>query len=230
MSILKVDWRAQSPSSINAFDTCPYKYKASYVTKEAVWKETEANMYGNRFHKAAEDAITFNMDLTGEFEKFQPVIEQVRDLPGRAMAEQSLAVNKDWEPTTWSKRHLGCKIDVMNLTTPHKVHIIDWKTGKPYPDYTQLDINALLVFLQYPEVEHVQAAYYYLKHDKLDQRSYERDGLDHLAGEIQHKVFRIEKAHELDAFMPSPNGLCKQYCDAYSCEHNGRNPDGTYRD
>lgn len=211
----------QSPSSIGTFDTCPRKYEGSYITREAVWKETEANAYGIRMHTAAEGALIHQQPVPEEFAQLQPVMEQVRQWP-RLFVEKEFAVDAQWKPTEWKYRWLGARIDVASWGDGKKARVLDWKTGKPRDDYLQLDINAALLLSISGTVERVTAAYLYTRTESLSKRVYLRADLPELRATLAQKIIRIQAAHEAKNFPPQPNGLCRNYCEVFSCEFNGR--------
>ena len=224
-------WWGQSPSSIGAFETCPRKFKAQYLTKETKWVETEANKYGNRMHTALENAIQYNTPLPDEFSELSTPIKAVKQWPGRRFAELKLAVDAEFAPCDWRERHLGCKID-LSVFYKDWVTVLDWKSNGKIPDdryfsTLQLDINAAVLFAHHDSVNNIKAAYYYTRFDMAkpqgDEAVYKREDYSELKGGLNDRIIKIKAAFESDIFPARQNGLCRGHCDVMSCEFNGKN-------
>lgn len=95
-------------------------------------------------------------------------------------------------------------------------------TGKAnYPDISQLELMALMVFAHYPEVETVHAALLFVHHNKLIPAMYYRKDEATMWRKWKIDVGAIERSHEGDVWNPNPNGLCRKWCNVDYCEHRG---------
>lgn len=232
MSDPKWKFWGQSQSSIGTFETCPRKFKASYLTRETKWVETEANKYGNRLHEAMENAFQYNTPVPDEFAELNPIVDTIKSWPGRQFAELKLAVDADWQPCDWSDRYLGAKIDLAHFHEK-RVFMLDWKSGRVpdarYFNMLQLDVGAALIFSHHVSVDEVRAGYYYTRHDviKPDHTdplgTYQKIGLQKLKDDLDSRIGVIKHAFDVDDFPAKQNGLCRAYCDVMSCPNNGRN-------
>ena len=95
-------------------------------------------------------------------------------------------------------------------------------TGKAnYPDTSQLELMALMVFAHYPDVETVHAALLFVHHNKLIPAMYYRKDEDTMWRKWKIDVGAVERSHEVDVWNPNPNGLCRKWCNVDYCEHRG---------
>ena len=216
----------QSPTSIGTFETCPRQYQAKYITKEVVFTQSEASMYGDRMHKGMEKRLLHKEPLPSEFTPLEPIATAIKAMPGKLWVEHSVSFTQNYEPTDWRNRWVGSKIDICvldlaSVIRPGYARILDWKTGKPRSDYLQLTINAIGVFANMPTVQHIRAAYVYTKTGQLSpKQDYTRDKLPALQASLTQRVERIRIATETGNFPPQPSGLCHGWCDVMACPHN----------
>ncbi len=227
-------WWGQSPTSMGTFNSCPLSFKEKYLLKKYPFQPSEASMYGDRFHAASENRLLHDAPEPAEFVEFKPVFDQIRSLSGKLYAEVELATDRQWQPVpykAWGKKDLGCKIDVLSIDGPY-ARIIDWKTGKRYDDPLQIDINAVMVFANFPDVQRIRAKYMYTKTGQAGmQKDYFRsaelvksgmdENISRTRGEIQINLTRMRIAFSEDRFPPRKNGLCKNHCPVRDCYLNG---------
>jgi len=129
--------------------------------------------------------------------------------------EQQFFITENWGFTNWYPGSiLNGKVDYFNINDGVGT-IIDWKTGKYHKGAYrhQLEIYALFMFLKYPLIDTVEAALYYVDHDKLDEVTYTRDELDGLKTKFIDLINTIESEQE---FRKSPGPLCS-WCDVEKC-------------
>jgi hypothetical protein len=55
------------------------------------------------------------------------------------------------------------------------------------------------------------------------QSVYTRDEAFTIFSDLHGILAQREMSYETGVFNPKPNGLCGKWCEALSCEHNGRN-------
>ena len=88
-------------SSIKTFDQCPKKYYHLKVAKD--YKEdfdTQPILYGNEFHKAAEEYIGQAVTLDPRFEFARPVLDKLNNMKGEKLCEYRMGLTADLE-TLW---------------------------------------------------------------------------------------------------------------------------------
>lgn len=95
---------------------------------------------GDRVHKSAENFVRAPKapPLEPELAHLKPMLTVLRK--AKAKVELEWAFNREWKPTSWFARDtwLRIKTDVcQDSAAPPLVNIIDYKTGKVYPDHKQ---------------------------------------------------------------------------------------------
>ena len=154
--------RAWSYSTVNNHSTCPLKVRFAKVDR--IPEPPNAAMdRGQQFHKACAARIDHGVDqglITPEW------LAKMDELKQRgALSEKQLAFTVDWLPTEWFGANVWGRvvIDAHYLMPPNIVQIVEFKTGKVYPEHaTQLRLYALGGFIMYPEAAEVRAENWYL--------------------------------------------------------------------
>lgn len=212
-------------SSIKDFQTCPLQYYHKRVLKEFPFEETEQILYGNRFHKAAEEYIRDGAELDKEFEMFRAALDKLKDLPGDKHCELKFALNEDLEPCSFRSKDAWWRgIADLLIIDGERAFIVDYKTGSSkYADYGQLELMALAVFKYYPQVKNVRAGLFFVLAKSFPKEKYKADEQDMLWIKWLKEYGRLRTAHETNIWNPKTSGLCKKHCPVLSCVHNGRN-------
>ena len=215
---------AWSYSSLDAFETCPRRYKLTRVTKEVVEPQTEVLLHGNRVHKALEERIG-GKPLPTQFAEYEPAAAMVVGAEGVKKAEVKFALTAQLTPTTFFAKDVWLRgvFDVV-IDRPKETLVLDWKTGKPKPDSDQLKLFAAATFSLRPAVEKVQTGFVWLAHNRVDRETYTREQMPDLWGEFRPRVARLTIAHSTDQFPPRPSGLCQKWCPVpkSKCEFSGK--------
>lgn len=128
-----------SHSSLESFKNCPKQYYHLKVLKDVKDSPGEAAMWGDRVHKAFEKYLndcnmievagnTGKVALPEVLENYRTVLDDVMGLPGRVIAEQQLALNKDMVPCGWTDPDVWCRgiVDIL-VIDGHKAWVGDWK-------------------------------------------------------------------------------------------------------
>ena len=203
---------AHSYSAIKLFENCPYRYYHQRIAKTVVDQGGEASAHGERIHKALEDRIKEGTTLPSELNNLEPTVQVLEQYgkSGSITAEQELTLNAKLEPTGWWSKDawMRSKLDVL-VTVGDKAMVVDWKTGKRRPDFAQLELFALQVFLQFPEINWVSSTFVWTKDLNTDREVYTRDKKGELLTKLLEKTKRIEAALEKDKWPAKPSGLCK---------------------
>ena len=211
-------------SSIKNFITCPKQYYHLKVLKEHPMEETEAILYGNRFHKAAEDYIRDGTELPKEFDRFKPALDALNDLPGTKHCELKFALNEDLEPCDFKSKDAWWRgIADLLIINGTSAFVIDYKTGSSkYADTGQLELMAMAVFKHYPEIEQVKAGLFFVVGKTFPKEKYKAEDQDKLWVKWLTEYGRLRAAYENNVWNPRSSGLCKKHCPVVSCPHNGR--------
>jgi len=213
-------------SSIKNFITCPKQYYHLKVLKEYPMEETEAILYGNRFHKAAEDYIRDGTDLPKEFERYRKALDGLNALPGDKHCELKFALTEDLEPCSFKSRDAWWRgIADLLIIDGDRAFVIDYKTGASakYADTGQLELMAMAVFKHYPEVTRVKAGLFFVVAGSFPKEKYKAEDQDKLWVKWLTEYGRLRSAYDNGVWNPRPSGLCKKHCPVMECAHNGRN-------
>lgn len=221
-----------SPSLLNTWLTCPRQYEAKYITKEVVFKSSEAAAFGDRVHKSIELYLTTGAPLSEEAAICGDAVEWVKaqgEIEGVDLhVEMRLANTAPWADTPhaksqWRGRGYGGIADVvLNDHNNRRTLLIDWKTGKrAKDDPTQAQLLALCAAARSDMYRDIRTMWVFVKpgkvvYHKLDMRTM------HAVKETEANMWRHRDAVLAGDFPATPNGLCGKWCDVLSCPFNGR--------
>ena len=111
-------------------------------------------------------------------------------------------------------------IDAVHINNTEAL-VIDWKTGKRKPNFDQLDLTAAILFLLYPQLQTITAAFIWVEHKTQDRQTYKRDDYRNLWEKLLPRVKQFETMVGSKDFPARPSGLCKKHCVVVECEHHG---------
>tara|TARA_Y100001951_G_scaffold104171_1_gene115012 strand:- start:85 stop:690 length:606 start_codon:yes stop_codon:yes gene_type:complete len=193
------------------------------VNKEVQDEGSDASKYGERIHEALELRLRDQSPLTDETRKYESLCTAIEreSKDGELFVEQKMTLNKNLTPTEWFAPDAWFRsvLDVLMIhENQKKAFVLDWKTGKRRPDFTQMEIFALQVFKHYPEVDSVTSALVWLRDYKMDTQVYKREQSNEMWAKIMARINRIYESLEHDTWPPKPSGLCpwcpaKHICD-----------------
>jgi hypothetical protein len=213
-------------SSYKTFKTCQRQYLHRYILKDVKFVQTEAGRYGDMVHKAIEDYFGQGAPLPDALARFKPVVDVAAGWPGDKHCELKLALGFDLQPCDYYDENyfVRGKADFVCIHGT-KARVLDWKTGKSasYADVKQNELMALMLFKHYPQLEEATTGLVFFVPDRIVAAIYLKKDSKALWRRWLYEVSVIESAMDRDRFDPSPGGLCKEYCDVLSCEHNGKN-------
>ena len=216
---------SHSYSSLKMYENCPKRYYHQRITKEVSDSGSEATRYGERVHKALEERLLDDNVLSQETIQYEALcnsIAKMKEHPdfSELLLEEKLTVTEDFTPTGWwsDDAWLRSILDVLVLFKD-KAIVMDWKTGKRRPDFTQLEMFALQVFSHFPHINRVTTSLVWLKDMKQDKRSYCRELSFEMQVDLNGRIDRINKSLENDDFPAKPSGLCR-WCPCYEwCDY-----------
>jgi hypothetical protein len=215
---------AWSWSTLNAFETCPWRYKLTKITKQVVEPQSKEMGEGNRQHKAMENAIKGVAGLPPDMRHWQGLVDRIRMTPGKITPERKVALTPYFAETTYFAKDVWFRAQYdVEVLQPARAILLDWKTGKRKLDTQQLQLSAASAFSLYPFVQEVETGYVWLPDRKVDRETYTRDQAPDLWAEFLPRVKRIEIAVANDNFPKTPSGLCRAWCPVGRalCEHCG---------
>ena len=223
-----------SHSALEGFLQCSRQYIEIRVLKHYQDKKNEASLWGDRFHKMAEQFIGYYYTwgtadkLPPEMLPYAAYLAQFLGRPGKTFVEQEMGLDMKLKPTHWLGPDVWMRgvIDVLSVDGA-VAQVDDHKTGKNRKvDMQQLIIFAILVFYHYPEVQTVHTAFHWVQYGfdetAKDRRTFTRDQLPAMWETLLPKLQKYRDAFAIGVFPPNPSGLCKAHCAVESCEFHGK--------
>lgn len=202
-----------SLTSLTTYEKCPAQYKYRYIDKLDGGTKSEAASRGTAIHFAFEQFLNGTLtELPNEvnfYTSFCKALKQREYYP-----EHTIKLSREWNPVSenhWYKGVLDVKVlqRVREGEDPTEATVIDWKTGKIYPEHDdQKSLYSLAVFAEHPSVQRVRANHVYVDLGKEREKVYDRHQVHELRTAWERRVEKLENAKE---FIPNPNYGCR-YC------------------
>lgn len=214
-----------SYSKLKNFESCPFKHLKVDIQRQYT-ESSEQLDWGNKVHKAFEDAFNKGVSLPVQMAPWQKWIDLVKALPGdEILVEQKWALTRDFQPTEYfgPSAWWRARGDVLKVCGKQAA-MIDWKTGAMKHDSVQLILNAACAFAYHPEVEEIRATFIWLQDDCPSSDDYTRSEVaSALRGGILERIGALEQAYTRQDFPKRPSGLCMKWCPVDVCEfwHKG---------
>lgn len=226
-----------SASKIKKFYECPLLFKYKYIDKIKVpFVEKVAFEKGKFFHSVMEHypkvppEFNFKLSSIEDIEEYGNILQNVLN---EAKIQELLISDQIIKREIWFKimdktgriKVFSGQIDYLRIGNDI-ITIVDWKTGKQWGtdgslEDPQILIYAMWAFGEYPNINTVNASYYYLEHGKMVGYVFER--LKHLA---KIKSFLFEKINKIEKevkFERTPHQFC-HYCDYFEiCQKENNN-------
>lgn len=217
---------AWSYSALDAFETCPKRYYLTKVAKVVVEPQSQAMKWGNEVHKALEHRLVAGTALPETMVEYEPIAARVAEAAkgGKLQAEQKMAINVRYVPTTWFAKDVWARgITDFQITKGDKMFIGDWKTGAPKPESAQLKLTAAMAMHHNPNVKTVINTFVWLKTGEATTEKFTREDIPTIWQEFAPRVQRLEYAVADNKFPARPSGLCRAWCPVgkANCEHCG---------
>jgi len=214
-----------SYSSIKTFDQCPKKYYHLKIARDVKDQGSEASIYGQDVHKAAEDHVKSDVPIPAKYRYMEPILASLKRLDGEKHCELKLALRKvdgGYEPCGFFDNGVWWRgiADLVVINGP-KARLVDYKTGKNarYADPKQLDLLAGAIFVHFPEVEEVKSALAYVVSGDLITKEHNCTDRDTYLSVFDAELERLEAAEQSGVFNPISGPLCG-WCPVTECPHH----------
>lgn len=208
-------------------ENCPEAFRSITVLKRFKKTYTKEMTSGTDAHTAIEHRVKHQTPLPPEHLHFEPLIVSF-ERQGPIEAELALAVNHRLEPVGfWGGSGVGFqavpllrgKYDVVvRNRAKRKALMGDWKNGSDkYEKELQLEVGALLLFANDPEIDLVVGLNVYLKSGKPGRTyAFKRDETSPRWGRLLKRMREIELRDSAVEWEKRPSGLCP-WCPVESC-------------
>lgn len=222
-----------SNSKFDLFEKCKKAFWYKYDQKIKVEQDQYFFEKGSYFHhilqyfpKSAQD-FKFKYSSKADIQKYReqltPILKdhEIRKFLFSDLSEREIfiSLNKNFKAFMnrdhfdYSKYMIG-QIDWLGRLNPNEVIMIDWKSGKYYPDKSedQLKLYAMWYFLYQKDINTIDCYYYYIEQNKKDLYKYHRNNLDSLISYFKNKINKIESETQ---FEKKITRTC-EYCDFFN--------------
>ena len=216
---------AWSYSSISTFKQCPKKYYHLKVAKDVKDTGSEAMLYGNQVHKAAEHFIKDGTPIPKKFEYLNPIVNSLNAIEGDKHCELRFGISYDGEKhkeTKFFAKDVWFRgIADLVIVDGEKAYLVDYKTGKnaKYADTKQLDMLAAATFTYFPNVAIIKSALAYVVSNEFIKKDHTRDEQELLYTTFDEPLEALAAAEEHDVWNAISSPLCG-WCPVTSCEHH----------
>jgi hypothetical protein len=216
-----------SYSSIKTFEQCPKKYYHLKVVKDVKDEGSEATIYGNEAHKAAEEYVATDTPLPARFSYMQKSLDALRAIPGEKHCELKLGValtDKDYASCEFFDTEAWWRgIADLLVIDGDKGFLVDYKTSKnaKYADTKQLDILAAAVFTRFPQIQKLKSALLFVVSNEFVKKEHTQELRKSYFTSFTPQLDRLLAAEETGVWNANSGPLCK-FCPVVKCEHNRR--------
>lgn len=212
---------AWSYSALKNAETCLKRYYHYQVAKDVSEPETTQLRDGFALHNHFDKRISQAKPLPLGYGQYEKLLAKFIAAPGTTYSEQKLAFTKDFQPIAYFGKGVWFRgvIDAAKVRDDDTATALDWKTGKPAEDLTQLQLIAASMFIHMPSLKRVKAALVFVNHDHVEPAEFVRDDQVEIWNEIMPRVRAMEMARNTHQYPPNPSGLCKKYCAVTSCPY-----------
>jgi hypothetical protein len=118
-------------------------------------------------------------------------------------------------------------IDWLKVEAPNAC-VVDYKTGKKHEKWKQLAMYAIWTFLMFPDVDLVDARFYWTTDMTEGRKVWSRADIPELWAYFLGDLRQYVEAFKAEVWQPRPSGLCKPNragtfagCPVITCQHNG---------
>lgn len=214
-----------SYSSLKTFEQCPKKYYHLKVVKDVKDEGSEATLYGQELHKAAEDYVRSDTPLPAKFKFIQGVTDSIKNIPGAKHCEMKLGVKKTaagYEPCDFFDKQVWWRgIGDVIVVQDELIYSLDYKTSKnaKYADTKQLDILAAALFVHFPKVKKIKSALAFVVSGEFVHKEHFAEMRDAYFATFEPELDRLAAAQVNGVWNANTGPLCR-FCPVVSCEHN----------
>jgi hypothetical protein len=210
---------AWSFSALTRFEQCPKQYWHLNVQRDFRDEDSSFSASGKEIHLALYNRVVKGRPLPLNYRYLEKTAVKFVGLPGESSGELKFAMARNFEPVEYFAKDVFCRVvvDFLNVRGPTAL-IIDYKTGKPKPGFTQLELSAAVLSTHLPEIETFKMAYVWLADRKVSPHTLSKADLVGVWNTFLPRVAKIESALRTTEFPAKQSGLCK-YCPVKSCPH-----------
>lgn len=211
---------AWSYSRLESYETCPKKFWHISIRKDVIDPPNDHTTYGFDLHASFAKFLTKGTALPISIRHYTPMLTKFKAAPGEHIVEQQIAINANYAQTGWFDKDVYLRVisDLTIMKPPHAI-MIDWKTGKPKTDFTQLRVAAATMFMIAPELEIISMSFVWLKNKTTATDKMTRDEMPDVWASLYPRLVSYQAAFDNQAF-PARQGFHCRYCPVKACPFN----------
>ncbi len=223
---------AWSYSKLKNYETCPLRYSETDLKKSTNEPKSQELDRGEQLHEAMRKRINSDTPLPPNFIYMEPWAVKLAKVihPFQiVLTELKLAVNAEGKPVGFFDKKVWLRgvVDYLRIvptTTPGRDigQIVDYKTGRPKDDWTQLMLSAYLVFCHYSSLQEVRTQFLWTEYNDTSHEDFKRSDMAQAIAGIIPRIKKMEFSVSSGEYEPTPNGLCKEYCGVTQCQFHGK--------
>jgi len=208
---------AWSFSALTRFEQCPKQYYHISVAKDVKDEGNEHTVAGQEVHAALFNRVVKGKPLPLNYRYLEKTAVRFVGLPGETSGELKFAMARNFGATEYFAKDTFVRVvvDLLNVRGSQAI-VVDYKTGKPQPGFTQLELTAAVLSSHLPEIETFKLAYVWLKDRTITSTTLHKSGIVGVWNNLLPRVAKIEEALKTGNFPLKKSGLCK-YCPVTSC-------------
>ena len=216
--------KAWSFTGLECAEACLKQFHETRILKRFPYEATsEEARWGRYVHKAFEDRQGTKVELPMDLDQHESIMRRMEEWDGFFFTEQKVALSAQLQPLSdyfdrdvWWRGVIDyTKIEML----AQRASIVDYKTGKKKPKPGQLIQNALFTFARYPDINIVDAMFYWTQTKETTRYVYERAQIPELWEEFVPALTRLKTAFNTETFPAKPSGLCHGWCPVTDCKH-----------
>ena len=216
-----------SYSSLKTFEQCPKKYFHLKVVKDVKDEGSEATIYGQEVHKAAEDFIKLGTPVPERFAYLRDTLEALNKIEGDKHCEMKLGLkltDTDYAPCGFFDKEVWWRgIADLVIIQGDTAYSVDYKTSKSakYADTKQLDIVAAALFVHFPQLKKIKSALCFVVSNEFIKKDHYIEDRNKYFETFDPLLDRLTGAEDSGVWNPISGPLCR-YCPVVQCEHNSK--------
>jgi PD-(D/E)XK nuclease superfamily len=162
-----------SYTNLNDYTVCPKRFFHKHVVKDCPSEiKSQAQTDGIAVHEALKKRIKLREPLPEQFKQHEGIAGEIERIDGVKRVELPLGMTFAGAPCdffgdkVWFRGRLDLAITWQAGDQPVAL-LVDWKTGKPWEDPTELRYQALLLRASMTELQQIRGAYVWLRQNVL---------------------------------------------------------------
>lgn len=207
-------------SHLDKFETCPRQFYEVKVAKNFDDARGEQALWGDVVHAEFKAAVDNNAPLPAGMTHWQPLIDKICAMPGEKLTEYRMALDSNFNPTSWDDSWTRGIADVVILGT-RTAAVLDYKTGRRKPS-EQLRLYSGYVFQHHSHVQRIETGFVWLKEKQVVKEVIQRSDMPPVWQAMVQRYAKLRSAYERNVWPARPSGLCRGWCPVTSCKFNGK--------